>query len=127
MKRKRRSIYWNPEKHPEFDAWVSQQENLSAAIRKLFMESRTRPVLSGEDLVAAAREVAPLVATSLSALPIGGQGERPSYGLRAENPQAGSSHAEEAPSLPTEKPSPTVYNLDRVRANALKTARRFRG
>ena len=126
MRRKRRSIYWNPEKHPEFDAWVSQQENLSAAIRRLFAESRTRPVLSGEDLVAVAREVAPLVATSLS-LPAGGQGEKLSSGLGMENLPAGSSRAEEAPSLLTEKPSSTAYNLDRVRANAQKTARRFRG
>jgi len=62
MNRKRQSIYWNPEKHPDFDAWVSEQENLSAAVRALYMKSRSRQGLSGKELVAMARELAPLVA-----------------------------------------------------------------
>ena len=114
MNRKRQSIYWNPEKHPDFDAWVSEQENLSAAVRALYMKSRSRQGLSGDALAAMAREVAPLVAPLVrqgDALAIGIPTPETPIGVQVDGP---------------ERESTSISDPDKTRANARKTANRFK-
>ena len=114
MNRKRQSIYWNPEKHPDFDAWVSEQENLSAAVRALYMKSRSWQGLSGDALAAMAREVAPLVA------PLVRQGDALAIGIPTPEIPIGVKVGE-----PDQEPI-TTGSEDKTRANARKTANQFK-